>query len=375
MKRGMLALPALAVAVLGVFASSGGSAVADEATINVRAGDGEVGYAVNTFLPQSVYLRVGDTVTWDFPWDEPHSVTFGEITGNPDAPSNPDEAVPEYDGTGFLNSGLVFPSPEGSTFSVKFTAEGTFDYYCFIHPFMTGEVVIQGPGVGEQDNQASVDARGAAAYTSSINELKAAAGAASAKPVAISSKVGGGKKYTLTVSSLTDLKSGDVMQFFPAKFNVNVNDEVEFVSTIATPHDVIFTPPGVDISAGPPAGAPQDLLEWDPFSGGYHYSKGIKLDNTSVVASPMIGNGWPEGNAASFTFTKAGTYNYACALHASQGMVGQINVTGGAPGAPNTGAGAGNGGSSNQGLLLLAGAVAVALGASTVAFAASRRQG
>ena len=56
-------------------------------------------------------------------------------------------------------------------------------------------------------------------------------------------------------------------------------------------------------------------------------------------------------------------------------MVGQINVTGGAPGAPNTGAGAGNGSSSNQGLLLLAGAVAVAIGASTVAFAASRRQG
>ena len=254
MKRGLLALPALAVAVLGVFASSGGSAVADEATINVRAGDGEVGYAVNTFLPQSVYLRVGDTVTWQFPWDEPHSVTFGEITGNPDVPSNPDEAVPEYDGTGFLNSGLIFGTPEAPTFSVKFTAEGTFDYYCFIHPFMTGQVVIQGPGIGEQDNQASVDARGAATYTSSINELKAAAGAASAKPVAISSKVGGGKKYTLTVSSLTDITSGDVMQFFPAKFNVNVNDEVEFVSTVATPHDMIFTPPGV---TSPPARPPE----------------------------------------------------------------------------------------------------------------------
>jgi plastocyanin len=370
MRKVLLALPALALAMVAVFASTENSAQAAAVTLKVRAGDGETGYAVNTFLPSSVYVRAGDTITWSFPWDEPHSVTFGEIQGNPEEPTNPDDAVVDYDGTGFVNSGLVF-GPNGPEFSVKFTSEGTYDYFCFIHPFMTGKVYVQGPGIGEQDNQASIDARGASDYTSQIAELKSAAGAAAAKPVAISSKAGGGKKYTLMISSANDVMVGDVMQFFPGTLNVGINDQVEFVSNVHTPHDVAFLPAGMDL-AGPP---PPELAAWDPFASGVNYSVGVKVDGTKFIASPMLGLEFPDGVKASFTMSKAGSYTYACILHASQGMMGKINVTSGAPGAPNTGdslvAPAQQSGTS--GILFIAGAIALAMGATAAAAYTTRR--
>ena len=371
MKKVLLALPALAIAMMAVFASSGQSASAEEVTLRLRAGDGETGYAVNMFLPSPVYISPGDTLTWEFPWDEPHSVTFGEIAGNPEEPSHPDTPVVEYAGTGFVNSGLIFGNPATPPeFSVKFTEVGTFDYYCFIHPLMTGEVVVQGPGIGQRDTQVAIDARGQATYNSAIATLKAAAAAAAAKPVAVTGS-GAAKKYTLQVSSNNDLPVGDVMQFFPASLNVSVNDTVEFKSNVHTPHDVAFIPPGVDPSGPPPPG----LEDFDPFEDSVNYNPGVKVDGSKVVISPVIGLDYPGGTTATFGFAKTGTYNYACILHVAQGMMGQINVTSGSPLPPNTGDSfvTGESQSGTAGLMLVFGAVAFALAATGVAFATTRR--
>jgi plastocyanin len=50
----------------------------------------------------------------------------------------------------YINSGFVWPenmSPQGfpeiSTFSVKFDEQGTYNYICILHPWMTGSVVVQ----------------------------------------------------------------------------------------------------------------------------------------------------------------------------------------------------------------------------------------
>ena len=367
MRKVLLALPALAVAIAAVFASTGQSAQAAAVNLKIRAGSGERGYAVNMFLPTATYVSPGDTVTWNFTWDEPHTVTFGQPQGDPTAPAASNSA--EYDGTGVVNSGLVFPTPgQETTFSVKFTKAGTFDYYCVIHPGMTGQVVVQGPGIGEQDTQVAVDSRGAAAYASAIAALKSAAGSQAAKPVAVTAGVGDGKKYTLAVSSATDLPQGDVMQFFPASLNVGVNDQVEFVSNVQTPHDVVFPGPA-DLNGTPPPG----LETFDPFTQDLNYTPGVKLDNSRPVISPLIGVGYPAGKSASFSFARAGTYQFACLLHAGQGMVGQITVGTNAPLPPNTGDTAVTAPSGTSGLWLVFGAAGMAMAATGVAFAASRR--
>jgi plastocyanin len=47
-----------------------------------------------------------------------------------------------------VNSGLVFPKgmgpPNGSTsFTLAFEKAGTYNYYCILHPWQKGKVVVQ----------------------------------------------------------------------------------------------------------------------------------------------------------------------------------------------------------------------------------------
>src|ERR1044071_9201975 len=175
MRKLLLALPALAIAVIAVFASTGQSEAA-ATTINVTGGGGAVGYTVILIGPATVYVQPGDSVKWTFPWLEPHSVTFGAPTGDPSVLVG--GANPSYDGTGFISSGLVFGGPTSTdSYSVTFPKKGSFAYFCILHPLMKCTVVVQTPDLGTPDNQASVDARGAAAIDSALSQLKAVAAA------------------------------------------------------------------------------------------------------------------------------------------------------------------------------------------------------
>ena len=71
-----------------------------------------------TFVPPSLSVKVGTTVTWTNKDEEPHSVV---------AP-----------GGAFHSSTMG----TGATFSYTFTAPGTFDYICGVHPFMPGTVTV-----------------------------------------------------------------------------------------------------------------------------------------------------------------------------------------------------------------------------------------
>lgn len=71
------------------------------------------------FLPQTITVPVGTTVTWTNKDDEEHTVTF--------------EA-------GLLNRRLV---ARGTFFSHTFTENGTFTYYCDPHPEMVGKVIVE----------------------------------------------------------------------------------------------------------------------------------------------------------------------------------------------------------------------------------------
>lgn len=97
---------------------------------------------VMQFVPASLNIQVGDTVTWQNQVPAPHVVTFlgGTPAGAPvmsleDPRLRPVQAPPAgYDGTGFITSGLngVGFGPN-APFSVKFTKAGTFAYICPLH--------------------------------------------------------------------------------------------------------------------------------------------------------------------------------------------------------------------------------------------------
>ena len=86
---------------------------------NANAADAQVKIANFTFEPPVLTLKVGTTVTWVNDDDIPHLVS-------------------EKDGK-FRSSAL----DTGDKFSQTFSAAGTVEYFCAIHPHMTGKIVVE----------------------------------------------------------------------------------------------------------------------------------------------------------------------------------------------------------------------------------------
>lgn len=357
-------LLAVAVALpLGGFAVQ--EANAEPATLVLRAGGGEPGYAVNEFLPENLVVTKGDTVTWEFDWFEPHSVTFGQPTGNPAAPTHPGQAVVPYTGAEFVSSGLIFGTPSApETFSMQFNEFGTFPYVCILHPFMTGTVTVLASEF-ERDTQAEIDAAGDALYDQAVSELKGIANGLNAAGAAVTTRPNGTKLYDLTVGPATMM--GDVMQFFPMSAAIKTGDTIRWTNGDPTPHTVTFNPQSAPPGLFDPTD-PEGVFEVPP------QKPAGSFDGTGLWHSGIIGAGFPDGTTFEMTFSKAGTFNYLCLLHADQGMVGAVTVSQGtsAPQAPNTGSGIAETDSASMPLIVLSAALAVAVLGGATAFAVKR---
>jgi plastocyanin len=94
------------------------SAIVGETTSGNTGAKNEVLIESNTFKPDSLTIKVGDTVTWINNDSYNHTVTAK---------------------TGEFDSGNM---ANGAKFSFTFDKEGTYDYICSIHTFMTGKIIV-----------------------------------------------------------------------------------------------------------------------------------------------------------------------------------------------------------------------------------------
>ena len=94
-------------------------------TISVPTGSGVPGCEDTNecWDPAEVTVDVGDEVTWTNDDTAAHTVTSG-VPGAPD---------------GVFDSGLFLA---GDTFSYTFDETGEYDYFCMVHPWMTGKVQV-----------------------------------------------------------------------------------------------------------------------------------------------------------------------------------------------------------------------------------------
>lgn len=76
------------------------------------------------YIPATVTIAVGGIVTWSNDDTAAHTVTSGNPTGGP---------------SGVFDSSLVMAA---STFQFTFDKAGTYDYFCMVHPWMTGTVKV-----------------------------------------------------------------------------------------------------------------------------------------------------------------------------------------------------------------------------------------
>src|SRR3984885_12701193 len=73
-----------------------------------------------TFTPQTMTVKTGTTVTWTNKDDIPHGIA---ATNN-----------------AFTRSKAL---DTDDSFSFTFTTPGTFQYFCYVHPHMTGTIVVE----------------------------------------------------------------------------------------------------------------------------------------------------------------------------------------------------------------------------------------
>ncbi|MCD6036241.1 MAG: mauC [Nitrososphaeraceae archaeon] len=121
----MLLLTALAVGIISLSIDSTAIFAQTATSISIVPGSS----APNNpkfYDPSPANVAVGTTVTWTNDDATLHTVYSG-------LPSDPQQ-------------GQLFQSDfmtKGKTFSHTFDTAGTFDYYCTLHPFMIGQVVVK----------------------------------------------------------------------------------------------------------------------------------------------------------------------------------------------------------------------------------------
>ena len=76
------------------------------------------------YSPASLSISVGDTVEWDNVDTAAHTVTAGSPADGP---------------SGAFDSSLLMA---GASYSFTFDAAGSYDYFCMVHPWMTGKVTV-----------------------------------------------------------------------------------------------------------------------------------------------------------------------------------------------------------------------------------------
>jgi plastocyanin len=72
------------------------------------------------FIPSTIHVRPGQTIEWTNEDAPPHNVTY--VSG------------PDFHSSGTLTT--------GATFLIDLPEAGTIHYYCSIHPWMKGTIVV-----------------------------------------------------------------------------------------------------------------------------------------------------------------------------------------------------------------------------------------
>jgi len=91
------------------------------------------------FIPSMVTIDIGGEVIWENNDTAAHTITSGTPTEGP---------------SGVFDSSLVMA---GSSFSHEFEDAGTFDYFCMVHPWMQGTVMVSAEGDEHADMEGMGD--------------------------------------------------------------------------------------------------------------------------------------------------------------------------------------------------------------------------
>jgi len=124
LKNTWVKVPVLIMATFVVIIVSQDAFAETQVTIPNEASDPSCVESGTCFLPGEVTIGVGESVTWHNDSGVIHTVTSGSFEDGPN---------------GAFDSSIVM---SGDTFTHTFTETGQYEYFCSIHPWMTGTVIV-----------------------------------------------------------------------------------------------------------------------------------------------------------------------------------------------------------------------------------------
>ena len=289
------------------------------------------------FLPNELWVQVGDSITWTFATDEVHTVTFlkQDVTPQQTRPANtvgcpggspPDGRTddnPSFDGSACVNSGRQ----TSGSYTVSFPTAGNFKLVCLVHANMTGTIHVLKLSDTLPHNQAFYDEQARNQGTDLLSDgtrllVRGIAAAEEEPGNAVSAGIGeivatGGGSHSMSV-----------MRFLRGATVIRVGDTVEWTNLDpVTPHTITFgiEPADNNMTVG---------VNPDPDPDGARHavisSTADNVNSGRIVAAPQERTGLAQAPLGvtrfRVTFTRPGVFNYICALHDELGMVGKVIV-------------------------------------------------
>ena len=336
--------PMVSLAVMAIV--TGGAAIttvqAEEWQATVGAESPDRGSQALAFLPNQLWIHVGDSVQWTFVTHERHTLTFlkpgqtrppgfGPVFGIPiGCPAlTPDGS--SFDGSSCVTTGVLLldetPAPP-PTYTVTFPSAGNFKFVCLIHADMTGVVHVLNASdalphdQGFYDRQARSERVLLVAKASHLrgglgsqDEDRNQSGDVAAGIGAVVTTTGAGSQTASLMRFVTDtinVRVGDTVEW--ANLDPSINHTVTFGAEPADPRPVSANVTSTS------DGARQAVISSTSDNVNSGFLTPAPQDRANLAQSA------PGVTRFRVIFTAPGTFNYICAVHDQLGMKGTVIV-------------------------------------------------
>jgi plastocyanin len=326
------------VAALLVIGVATATLRAEEWQVLVGSQSRDLGRQAIAFLPNELWIHVGDSIHWIFPTHERHTLTllrplqtrpaaFGPIFGVPVGCPDLTPDGSSFDGSACVTSGILLTDDTGAvtapTYSVNFPSTGNFKFVCLVHADMTGVVHVVDPPETLPHHQEFYDREARRQQAALLADASRLRNRDNEPEDSHAVAAGIGEVVTTTGAGSQTVS---LMRFGRSTIHVRVGETVEWTNLDPSiNHTVTFgVEPSDPRTASTPTvqptsdGARQAVIgsPWDSVNSGF--LSPAPQDRANLAQSA------PGVNRFRVTFTSPGTFNYICAIHDELGMTGTV---------------------------------------------------